>query len=180
MDYSAIYARLIKRAENRSLNGYSERHHVIPRCLGGSDDLSNIVRLTPEEHYVAHQLLVKMNQGHAGLLWAAIAMTSGGSTDRRSGNKLYGWLKQEFARRQTGSKRWSNEVKSRIGAASKKRNQGENHPMYGRKHSPETLAKLSAVRKGMPSPRKGAKLSEATREKLRSAQLAFQAKRRSQ
>ena len=30
--------------------------------MGGTDDEENLVELTPEEHYVAHQLLVKYIQ----------------------------------------------------------------------------------------------------------------------
>lgn len=33
------------------------RHHIIPRHMGGTDDLSNIVKLTIEEHVNAHKLL---------------------------------------------------------------------------------------------------------------------------
>lgn len=40
-----------------------ERHHILPRSLGGSDDPENLVLLTPREHFVAHRLLVKMTTG---------------------------------------------------------------------------------------------------------------------
>ena len=33
------------------------RHHIIPRHMGGTDDLSNIIKLTIEEHVNAHKLL---------------------------------------------------------------------------------------------------------------------------
>lgn len=45
MDCAAHYGRLIKRAQTRSIDGYTERHHITPRCLGGTDDPTNIVRL---------------------------------------------------------------------------------------------------------------------------------------
>jgi 5-methylcytosine-specific restriction endonuclease McrA len=61
MNYKKIYERIIDRARSRDLLSYKERHHIIPRCLGGSDDISNLVDLTPEEHYVCHQLLVKIH-----------------------------------------------------------------------------------------------------------------------
>lgn len=60
MNYVAQYLKLIERARNRILDGYKERHRVKPRCLGGDDVQENLVYLTPEEHYVAHQLLVKI------------------------------------------------------------------------------------------------------------------------
>jgi len=37
-----------------------ENHHILPKCMGGNNDLSNIVSLTPREHFVAHHLLWKM------------------------------------------------------------------------------------------------------------------------
>ena len=33
------------------------KHHVIPRYAGGTNDPSNIVELTPEEHAEAHRKL---------------------------------------------------------------------------------------------------------------------------
>ena len=61
MNYRRHYDRLIERARNRVLSGYVERHHVLPRCMGGGNESSNLVQLTAEEHYVAHQLLHKMH-----------------------------------------------------------------------------------------------------------------------
>ena len=37
-----------------------ERHHIKPRCMGGTDDMFNLVDLTPREHYIAHQLLAQL------------------------------------------------------------------------------------------------------------------------
>ena len=60
MNYITIYNNLIQRASNRLLDGYKERHHIIPRCLGGNNTKENLVDLTPEEHYIAHLLLIKI------------------------------------------------------------------------------------------------------------------------
>ena len=60
MNYKKIYDSLIERGKNRNLNEYGEKHHIVPKCLGGSNKKENLVKLTPEEHYVAHQLLVKI------------------------------------------------------------------------------------------------------------------------
>lgn len=92
MDYQRHYDALIKRAQSRAIDGYAERHHILPRCLGGSDDPENIAALTPEEHYVAHQLLVKIHPHEAKMVFAALAMTRG-----RPSNKRYGWLRRLFA-----------------------------------------------------------------------------------
>ena len=41
-------------------NQYTERHHIIPRSLFGSDHHSNLVHLTSREHFICHALLCKM------------------------------------------------------------------------------------------------------------------------
>jgi hypothetical protein len=42
-----------------------DRHHVVPKSLGGSDDRSNIVKLTYREHFLIHWLLIKITEGKA-------------------------------------------------------------------------------------------------------------------
>jgi hypothetical protein len=88
--------------------------------MGGGNDSENIVALTAEEHYVAHQLLAKMYPTNPGLVSAAILMTGGSK-----GNKIYGWLRRRFsiALRESGK-------------------------LKGRVVSAETRAKLSASRRG--------------------------------
>ena len=92
MNYKKIYDNLIEKAKNRILDGYKESHHIIPRCLGGSNDKENMVNLTPEEHYVAHQLLVKIHPKNYSLIQAASMMIA-----NRPSNKMYGWLKRRHA-----------------------------------------------------------------------------------
>jgi len=115
MNYFKIYNNLIERAKNRILDGYGEMHHIIPRCMGGSDISDNLVRLTPEEHYVAHQLLVKMYPDNSKLLYAAnmMCVISSDHGGYRC-NKLYGWLKKKISETRTGSK-LSSEIKIKIG-----------------------------------------------------------------
>lgn len=94
MHYQSIYASLMERAKDRNLTCYTEKHRIVPGCMGGKYEADNVVRLTPEEHYVAHQLLVKMYPEHLGLVEAAMKMTvNSGSTQRC--NKLYGWLRRK-------------------------------------------------------------------------------------
>ena len=54
MNYLNIYNSIIDRAKTRNLPGYTEKHHVVPKSIGGSDDKSNIVELTAKEHFVCH------------------------------------------------------------------------------------------------------------------------------
>lgn len=77
MNYKKIYDELINRAKNRVLEGYKERHHIIPKCIGGTDEEYNLIDLTPEEHYVAHQLLVKIYPNEQSLVFACLMMCRG-------------------------------------------------------------------------------------------------------
>lgn len=62
--YTKIYFSIIARAKSRpKLTGYTEKHHVIPKSLGGSNNIDNLVVLTAKEHFLCHRLLVKMTQG---------------------------------------------------------------------------------------------------------------------
>jgi hypothetical protein len=106
MNYTKIYTELIQRAKTRTLAGYKESHHIIPRCLGGQDTSDNVVDLTPEEHYTAHLLLIKIYPENNSLIQAASMMTVNAKNHQRK-NKLYGWLRRKHAvamsENQTGS-----------------------------------------------------------------------------
>jgi hypothetical protein len=94
--YFNWYKSIIERAKNRKIKGYREKHHILPRCMGGEDSKENLVYLTPEEHYVCHQILIRMYPNESSLIFAAKMMTVNNfSTQKRNGNKLYGWLKRK-------------------------------------------------------------------------------------
>lgn len=97
MNYKRIYDNIVSRGKGRILEGYSERHHIIPKCMGGTNESSNLVDLTAEEHYLCHQLLVKIYPDEVGLVRAAMFMTASGTGPKRQGNKMYGWLKRRVS-----------------------------------------------------------------------------------
>lgn len=61
--YTKYYTLLTDRAKSRTLTEYTERHHIIPQSLGGSNDKENLVDLTAREHFICHWLLIKMTEG---------------------------------------------------------------------------------------------------------------------
>ena len=73
MNYLRIYNELVARAQNKT-NTCVERHHIVPKCMGGTDKKSNIVKLSPEEHFFAHILLVKIYPETPGLILAVNRM----------------------------------------------------------------------------------------------------------
>jgi len=63
--YTTWYNSLINKAKDRTITGYTEKHHIIPSSLGGTNDNDNIVKLTAREHFICHLLLTKMTTGNA-------------------------------------------------------------------------------------------------------------------
>ena len=135
MDYQKHHDKIIATAKSRILEGYIERHHIIPKCLGGTDDPSNIVELTPEEHYVIHQLLVKMHPGNDDLALAVNLMSGSGMPNRN--NRSYGWIRRKVSEARRGKKQTKeHRMKNSIA------NRGKNNAMYGKKHTAEALKKM--------------------------------------
>lgn len=138
MNYAAHYDRLINRARNRTLNGYVERHHVHPKCMGGGDEIGNIVRLTGREHWLAHKLLIFIHPNNRRLIHAAVWMAS-----RSANGHVYEWLRRLNAKTVGDAHRgkvcapFTESHRAKIGAAHR-----------GRKHSPEHCARNAAARIG--------------------------------
>ncbi len=101
--YTRWYYNIINRAQTRLLNCYNERHHIIPKSLGGSNDSSNLVSLTAREHFVCHMLLTKMVNGiqrqkmvHA---WWAMATLKKDCQDRYRLNSFqYESVRQKYSK----------------------------------------------------------------------------------
>jgi hypothetical protein len=74
-------------------------HHIIPRHMGGTDDPSNLVELTVEEHAEAHRILYEQHgrwqdkvawQGLVGLIGHDEIMQEMWNARRGEGNHFYG------------------------------------------------------------------------------------------
>lgn len=102
MNYTTHYNRLVKNCKNRTEKlDYKEKHHIIPRCMGGTDDAYNLVDMTPEEHFVAHQLLHKMHPSNKKLVSALSKMCCHSVKNTRN-NKWYGWIRKKYSESVSG------------------------------------------------------------------------------
>jgi hypothetical protein len=151
MNYSSIYQKLISNALNRILppSQYVEIHHILPRCLGGTNDKTNLVSLTPEEHYLAHLLLVKIHPDNKKLIYASHMMTVNSSTTNRN-NKSYGFLRRQLSDQSKGKNNHMFGKKHSEERKKKSSMPGETNPFYGKSHSSETKEKISKANKGKP------------------------------
>lgn len=100
MDYKKIYHEIIERSKNRTLSCYTEKHHIIPKCLGGSNEKENIVILTPKEHYMCHFLLYRMNKDNKKLSYAFWIMCNGFSKKKREfviSSRVYSEIRENIS-----------------------------------------------------------------------------------
>lgn len=88
MDYKKIYDKIILRGQKRGndkkiLDGYYESHHIVPKCIGGTDKIENLVLLTAKEHFICHLLLEKIYPNEKGLALAAYRLIYGNKEFRK-------------------------------------------------------------------------------------------------
>jgi len=103
MNYTKLYNNIIAKAVGRKeCVGYFENHHIVPRSLGGTNECTNLVELTPREHFICHYLLAKMYQpetfewykmNHAFLMMKATPSPHG----RYFNSHLYESLRSNFS-----------------------------------------------------------------------------------
>jgi len=101
MNYQKIYDSLIERAKLSCRKKYKntdddfvyyENHHIVPRCQGGGDTKENKVLLTAREHFVVHQLLVKIYKKNRSLWYALYSMSRKNKFHIRN-NREYEWIR---------------------------------------------------------------------------------------
>lgn len=86
MNYQKIYNSIIQKAKsenrvklrkNKADFIYYENHHIIPKCLGGTDNKENLVLLTAKEHFLCHKLLTRIYEGNRKIACAYHKMSFG-------------------------------------------------------------------------------------------------------
>lgn len=158
--YSQIYYSIIERAKSRLIDGYTEKHHIIPKSMGGSDESSNLVDLTAREHFICHLLLPKMTEGeHYHKMLRAYVIMSGREI---YGSKKYAFYREEFSK--IAGK--SGELNPMWGVD----RSGEKNTFFGKKHSEETKRKISEKKKGQGKGIKKPSFTEEHRKNISKSQ----------
>lgn len=188
MNYKNFYELLIERAKNRILNCYKEKHHIIPKCLNGTNEESNLVYLTAKEHFICHRLLCLIYPNSSKLKYALWMMMNVKRKDQdryKISVRIYKFLKEDCATNSSqnlkGKKRpqlvidklkghkCSEETKEKIkknhwtkGSRSKEIRELISKVQKGKKESEEFKKKISNLQKGK-------KHSQETKEKISKA-----------
>lgn len=175
MNYEKIYNAIVAKAKSedrKKIKGgiYYESHHIIPKCMGGSNDILNLILLIPKEHYMAHRLLCMMYPDHNGIHYAMLCMIGGWKSKNKRyapSSRIYEQIRakslpgprDEIIRKKISNslkgKTHSEETRLRMSIAQKNK-----APM-----SEETKQKISKAKKGKTLP----PISEETRTRLSNA-----------
>lgn len=152
------------RGRNGCGDEYYEEHHIVPKCIGGTNDKDNLIDLFAKEHFEAHKLLALENPENKKLThaWWMMSTITIGSDKRR-----VEITKEEYE-----------DARKALSEAMR----GENNPMYG-KPSPmrgthltdEQKKHLREINLGEKSPMYGKTVSEETRSKMSAAKLGKKA-----
>jgi hypothetical protein len=178
--YTRWYFNIITRAQSRSaVTQYIEKHHIIPKSLGGDNNPTNIVLLTAKEHFICHRLLIKMTTGKAkrSMAYAAWQMTWTNGRDRYLPSaRTYAELRKQLSETRIGvalsedHRKTMRKPKSKPMSAEHRARISAQHT--GKVLSDETKQKISMARKGKPRPDLvGKKYSEEHKRKISEGQI---------
>lgn len=179
--YTTWYYQIIdNRIKNPLEDIYTERHHIIPKSLGGNNK-ENLVDLSAREHFLVHWLLTKMSNNTNVIIKMSRALAfMMVESDKSEAHKWSKWQyeiasnkKREalLEARKNGwcprrGKKHSLEAKQKMREAKLgvKRDPDKIKYLKERKHSKETKSKISEGLKGRP-------VSDETKEKLRKSNI---------
>ena len=159
------------------------KHHIVPRHAGGSDDPSNIVELTIEEHAEAHRKLYEEHgRWQDRLAWLALSAQIGKDEIM---HEVYHRPRTEEDRRKMSEaakgrthseetkRKMSNAHRGKLKSEETKRKMSDaqrgNTKALGYTHTEESRRKMSEAKKGRVfSEEHKRKLSEAAKRRKRS------------
>jgi hypothetical protein len=165
--YYHWYQNLVNKAKERQLDNtvYQEKHHILPKCLGGKDTAENLVSLTLREHYIAHLLLSKFYEGEAGrkmhyAMWIMLLQ------QKKRGSRVFEMYRAKYIETSLKTQIITDEFRQNVSRAltGKKKTKtpkllakyermkdemkGSGNPMFGKKQSEETKRKIAEKAKG--------------------------------
>ena len=145
--YTRWYQTIINRAKlqtrHRQDGNYYESHHIIPKCMGGIEE----VLLTAKEHFICHLLLCRMTVGidKHKMINALIKMSFAKSSGQhRYTSRSFSLVRKFIAEKNTEmfkgkpkSEKTKSNMKGRSGTwkrmeKHKERMCGSNNPMFGK------------------------------------------------
>ena len=137
-----------------------ESHHIVPKSLGGSNHKSNLILLTPREHFISHCLLIRMtvNSQKRSMTYALIRFLGKNIKEDRYkiNSRIYQNIVEtnriftsgennpmfnkpcHFAMTEEQKHKWKTNISKGI--------TGEKNPFYGKTHNEQTRNIISQKR----------------------------------
>lgn len=149
-------------------------HHILPKYLGGTDDPSNLIELTVEEHAEAHRKLYEeYNNWQDYCAWQALSGRIGKEEALRMvqgmANKGKKRTPEQIERYKEAARK--RVERQRVDGTLEKANAKRSQTMTGMKKSKEHLANWTASRIGH-------EVTEETRAKIRSSLAETRSKKK--
>lgn len=144
------------------VEGFLEKHHIQPKCMGGTDEPDNLVLLPSRAHFLVHYLLHKAYPKDRRLAHAFAMMgVDNGTTKRKQTGRLYEESKKARVSALKGVPRpeW---VKEKL------RKPKANKENYKKPKSESHKKAISEALRGKPKPRTQESIDKmnATRKEL--------------
>lgn len=176
MNHQAIHDALIAKYQDNPPEGYSERHHIMPRCMGGGNEKWNLIRLPARVHFIVHLLLAKIYGGE--LIHAAWMM----SNMNKYSSRKYEWLRIKISKRMSDNNPAFTKVRDMSGRNNPMFGKiGDKSPHFGKHRSAEFKKRISELNLGkllsqetrdkISLSHMGKRASAETREKMRQSHL---------
>ena len=121
-----------------------ERHHIIHKACGGSNEQSNLVNLTAREHFIAHHLLVKIyaDTEYSGAMALAMKFLCDNHSDNKCTAKVYQYIRESTAKHMSELRKGK--------PLSEKNCLGISKALTGRKRTEAECKAISKGKKGKP------------------------------
>lgn len=159
MDYLKIYESIIKNAklENRKRHQgiYYENHHILPKCLNGTDDEDNLVLLTGKEHFICHKILTVLYPNNRKIALAFHKMAFSGRDygitcrDYERARQLISEIPVSLEQREKIGKRTRGKSYEELyGEKAEEQKEKRRQALLGKKHTKERRKKNSESHKG--------------------------------
>lgn len=178
--YTKWYYSIVNRGRSRVLPAsiYTEKHHIIPKSLKGSNESNNIVILTAKEHFICHLLLTKMVTGkEKRSMWYACYMMCRGVERYKPTSRIYKICRENMVlanKERPGpnnGKILSEEHKKKISLATKGKPRGPKTEEHREKlRKPKTEEHKRNISKAKIGKSYGYRHKEETKEKMSSWQ----------